>query len=193
MDLLVICTDIEGGLLGHASNYLRQDWRILSNTLTGMVSYNVTTLKIIVTEAKLRRMLRESIGVTELSGFEDTLYKAWAASAIAALGTFPNLVSLTVDVKLHGASRECFWCGLSFALRERFRRITKLRLQSAEEGESARPLGTRCMDHIFQIALKFPSVQPRDFSGPAEIMCRWHEYHRSSAEFKERLRQRMDA
>ena len=194
MDLPIICIDVKGNLLGHALNNMCQDWCILSNELTGMTLYNVTTLTIIVTESKRRRIWRESLLVPELSGFEKTLYEAWAASVIATLGTFPNLVSLTVNVKLNGLSRECFWWALRSSLKERFRRITKLRLQSDGEGWSASLVGTRCMasmDHMFEIALKFPSVQRRDFSGPAEVMHRWHGYHDLSEQFTRRIR-RMD-
>ena len=192
MDLPVVCTDVDGGLLGRASNSMLRDWCILSNELTGMTLYNITSLKIIVSETKQRRRWRERLTDPVLSAFEERLYEAWAASAIATVGTFPNLVSLTVDVQLHGASREFFWCALRVALKERYRLITKLRLQSVEEEESARPVGMRYMDYILEIALKFTSVQPRDFSGPAEIMDRWHEYHDFSKQFLKRIRQRMD-
>ena len=187
MDLLTICIDVKGNLLGHTLNNMCQDWCILSNELTGMTLYNVTTLTIIVTESKRRRIWRESLLVPELFGFHKKLYEAWAASVIATLGTFPNLVSLTVNVKLNGLSRECFWWALRSSLKERFRRITKLRLQS--------DVGPRCMasmDHMFEVALKFPTVQRRDFSGPAEVMHRWHGYHDLSEQFTRRIR-RMDA
>ena len=171
MDRPVICTDSKGGILGdvmHTS--LLDDWRVLSIELAGFTSPQVTSLKIIVGESQqLWRCVEESLEFTGGSDLEERLIEAWAASAVATIGTFPNLGSLEIDVKLHCAWRDIFWYRLHMALNERFFNITKLCLQS-DEGGSTEYMGT-----MLSVALEFPSVQASAFSGPTAIMEEWQK------------------
>ena len=144
---------------------LLHDWRVLINELTGFTSPQVTSLKIIVGESQGLWSLEYRGGYA----LKERVIGAWAASAVATIGTFPNLGSLEIDVKLHCAWRDIFWYRLHMALNERFFNITKLRLQS-DEGGSTEYMGT-----MLSIALEFPSVQASAFSGPTAIMEEWQK------------------